>query len=215
MAGTVVRFRTTDRNPLTEHEAATQTAVALMLAELTDCDFGGIWDPTFQYRGRVFFVPEEALVVDEAAQLGIASPDDLFGGVVPYRFAKTKAVTHALVAPDATRPPGWCDAFTAAVAPAVLPGFTAFTREDAREAASRLLTTGEARIKKTLASGSRGQRVTKTLDAVDAVLETIADDELAECGVVIETNLHDVTTSSVGQVCVDGYASSYVGIQRE
>ena len=99
MAGTVVLFRSPDREPLTEHEAATQTAVALMLAELADCDFGGVWDQAAQYRERVLFVPDDTLVVDDAAQLGVASAEARFtGDVLLVESERDAVIPHPVIA---------------------------------------------------------------------------------------------------------------------
>jgi hypothetical protein len=215
VGGSVVLFRPPGSEPPRDHEAATQGAVARLLAEVKGCEFAGTWDGACGYAGRLFFVPADTLLTDEAARLGIASPDDLFGGVVPYRFVKTKAISHGLPGPRAARPPGWSDAFTAEVAPAVLPGFTAFTRGDARAAACRLLEDGAIRIKPPLAAGSRGQRVAPTLDDVDEALAVVTESDLADCGVVLEANLADVSTLSVGKVTVDRLTVSYVGTQAE
>jgi hypothetical protein len=186
-----------------------------MIADVKGYEFGGPWDPARVYPGHVFFVPPDTLLVEEAARLGITSADDLFGGVVPHCFVKTKAITHVLVGPRAARPAGWCDAFAVSVMPFVLRGFTAFAREDAREAAQRLFDDGAVRVKPTLASGSRGQRIALMLDEIEEALDAVTDDELAGCGIVLETNLKDVRTFSVGQVHMHGDTVSYLGAQRE
>jgi hypothetical protein len=55
-------------------------------------------------NGGVYFVPDDSLLATDAARLGINGPQDLFGGVVPWRFAMTKAITHELVDSLAKRP---------------------------------------------------------------------------------------------------------------
>ena len=73
------------------------------------------------FPGRVYFVPSDTLIgVENAARLGIAGEQDLFGGVVPYPFVATKAITHPLVGPNAYAPEGWSDAFPHQVQDAVL-----------------------------------------------------------------------------------------------
>ncbi|MBI2203760.1 MAG: DUF3182 family protein [Candidatus Rokubacteria bacterium] len=62
------------------------------------------------------------MLADEAARLGIRTAGDLFGGIVPFPFVGTKAITHALVSPQAERPTGWSEAFSARTASVVLPG---------------------------------------------------------------------------------------------
>ena len=76
------------------------------LARIKHYDFGGTYREGHSYSGHVYFVPEDTLLLDEASHLGIRGPDDLYGGVVPYPFAKTKAITHQLVDDHAERPRG-------------------------------------------------------------------------------------------------------------
>ncbi|TIR44340.1 MAG: DUF3182 family protein, partial [Mesorhizobium sp.] len=72
----------------------------------------------------LYFVPDDSLLASDAARLGINGPQDLFGGVVPWRFATTKAITHELVDDLAERPKEWSTGFGRTVAAAVLPGYT-------------------------------------------------------------------------------------------
>jgi hypothetical protein len=64
------------------------------------------------------------------------------------------------------------------------------------------------------ACGGRGQQVVSQPAELAAALEAIAPDELANDGVVLEENLAEVTTCSVGQVRVAGHVASYYGTQR-
>jgi hypothetical protein len=106
----------------------------------------------------MFFVPDDTLVREEAARLGIRSARNLFGGIVPYRFVTTKIVTHELVGSAAARPVGWSDDFSRRVRDVVLPGFSAFARDDAREAVRRLRPWGCVRAKLPRNAGARGRR---------------------------------------------------------
>jgi hypothetical protein len=98
-------------------------------------------------------------VLDEASCLGIRVTTALFGAVVPYPFVKTKAITHQLVDPSADRPEGWSSTYAEMVQDVVLPGYTAFSVDDARSAAARLLSSGPIRIKEPLAAGGAGHTV--------------------------------------------------------
>ena len=201
--------------PVGEHEIETQLAVARMLAAVKGVEFGGVWDCLRPRPCDVFIVARDTLLAAEAAVLKIESADHFFGGVVPHALAKTKAITHARVGVTATHPAEWTDAFADAVADFVLPGFTAFRLVDAREAAGRLFVNGPVRVKPTRAAGGRGQRVARTPDEMDAVLTALDPHAVAESGVVLETNLEDVVTYSIGQVTLDGRTVSYVGTQDE
>src|SRR5437868_12705723 len=83
--------------PMYAHERSSLAHVANAIAQLKHYRFAGCYRAEHQYASDVFFVPDDTLVTEEAAGLGIHSPTQLFGGVVPQPFAKTKAITHPLV----------------------------------------------------------------------------------------------------------------------
>jgi len=196
------------------HDARTRSGIAERLAALLGFSFAGEFEATSEYEGALYFVPSEALTAPRAAQLGVASERDLFGGVVSHPFAATKAITHPLLDRDAPAPPGWVNAFPQAVAASVLEGFTAFTREDVRRAVARQLVLGPARVKRASGIGGSGQCVVHAMPALDRALAEIDDADLSRVGVVVEQNLDDVTTYSVGQVRVGALVASYHGTQR-
>jgi hypothetical protein len=192
------------------HQRVTMDAVARALARLKGGDLAA---PGAAPRAaRLYLVPDETLLWARAEALGIRSADDLFGGVVPHPVLRTKAVTHDLVAPDAARPAGWPDRFVASVRDVVLPGHAAFSRADARAAAARLWPRGPVRVKPCLAAGGRGQAVVDGPEALEAFLDALPPDDLTG-GLVLETNLEDVRTLSVGQVRVDRLLVTYHGVQ--
>jgi hypothetical protein len=163
----------------------------------------------------LYFVPSETLVEIETAQrLGIHTEDDLFGGVVPSPFVGTKSITHPLIDPNAFAPSGWSHRFADCVFGVVLPGFTVFSHRDALQAAECLLQRGSVRLKPARGIGGLGQVAICQLAEVEAFLSTIDSAELACYGLVLERNLTDVTTYSVGQVRVDDLIASYHGKQR-
>lgn len=196
------------------HEASTRVEIARRLARLTGFEFGGEYDSTACWAGQPYFVPSDTLTTSVAANLGIRSADDLFGGVVPAAFMATKTITHPLVAADAAAPPGWSTQFPRLVADSVLAGYSAFAKKDALQAGRRLLEHGSVRVK--LASGiaGMGQWAADDEAALIAILEGISDDEIAQSGVVIEENLVDVITHSVGYVRVAELIATYCGTQH-
>lgn len=196
------------------HERATHAAIARRLATLKGFGFAGDHDPTRRWPGPVYFVPADTLLGTEARELGIGGEDDLFGGVVPYPFVATKVITHPLVEPEAAAPAGWSHDFGREVHEAVLRGFSVFTPEDARRAGRRLLEHGPVRVKPVRVAGGRGQAVAADGAALDALLAALDPAELARHGLVLEEDLADVTTVSVGQVRVAGLVASYHGTQR-
>ncbi len=196
------------------HETVTRAALAAQIAALGDADYLGEYDPGRRYSGRLYFVPAQTLLASEAQTLGIQSERDLFGGVVPHPFVATKTITHPLVDPHAFAPVGWSHAFGAAISKVVLQGFSVFTAADARVAAQRLLPQGKVRIKPARGIGGNGQSAIGTIAELDAVLAAMDPVELTDHGVVVEENLADVITYSVGQVRIADICLSYHGTQR-
>jgi hypothetical protein len=213
MAGIVLAYLSRLGTPMLTHEKVTLEAVARSIAQIKHYEFAGWHDTTSQYSGDIYFVPDDTLMPDEAASLGIRSPNDFFGGVVPRPFVKTKAITHQLVNASADRPSGWSCVFADRVRDVVLPGYTVFSACDARVAAKRLTPDGPIRLKRALACGSRAQVLIATADQLDAFVDAFPSDELAMAGLVLELNLRDVVTLSVGQIAVGDEMISYHGIQ--
>lgn len=213
--GVVVTFAAYQGIDQAGHEWVTCTGLAKRLAALKGFDFAGLHDPSRRNPGRTYLVPSQTIIgLDTARQLGIGSEHDLFGGIVPFPFVATKAITHGLVEPGAPAPEGWSHQFCETVRGAVLSGFSVFSLKDARRAGAGLLESGSIRLKPVRESGGRGQIVVSDPPALEAALSALDPEELARDGLVIEENLSQVTTYSVGQVRVGDHVVSYHGTQR-
>ena len=200
---------------LSHHEVERNIAVARMIAELMGWEFAGECQDKQTSTSQPYLVPHKTIVgLDKAARLGIHSVEDLYGGVVPYGYQATKSITHGLIGSGASQPAGWSRAFARATRDAVLPGYTVFSIADAHTAANSLLTHGPVRVKKALASGGQGQYVVRTIDEMVITIKNIKPYELACFGLILEQNLNDEVTQSVGQVRVNGFLASYYGTQR-
>jgi hypothetical protein len=154
------------------------------------------------------------LLLDEAQRLGIQSQSDLYGGVVPHLFVKTKSITHPLVDEGAERPDGWSFRFAEQVRNIVLPGYTVFGHRDLRIAATRMLPRAPIRVKRSAEAGGRGQTPVTTVEEVEALREQMPTEEIATYGLVLEENLHHVTTLSIGHITFDNICFTYHGRQR-
>lgn len=195
------------------HETATQRHLAREAAALLGYAYAG------DHAGGPlewpsYAVPQRTLLDDEAVALGIRSETDLLGGVVPHPFVAGKAISHGVVSREATAPPGWSYTLARDLGDAVLDGYAAFSREDARIAATRLLAHGPVRMKAAAACGGQGQVVCATLESFDAALATIDDDGFGRLGVVVERDLADAHTYSIGTTRVGASRISYFGRQR-
>lgn len=197
------------------HERATHANVAQRLGALLGLAWAGDYAPGVRYPAPRYLVPSDTLVGEaQARTLEVRSEADFFGGLVPFPFVATKAITHPLLRADARAPDGWNPAFARAVRDSVLRGFTAFDPADARAAGRQLLTAGPIRLKPVRATAGRGQVRIDDERGLDAALAMLDPAELAMCGIVLEENLEAVVTYSVGQVRVGAHVASYYGTQR-
>ena len=190
-------------------------SLARMIAELKGYEFAGEYDPKCDGTAGLYFVPHQTLIgMDFAAKLGIHTADHLFGGVVPRWFLATKAPVHGLITSDANKPAGWEAGFTSSIADHLLPGYTAFSRQDAYDAGMRLLECGPIRLKDVFAAGGKGQTVARSAAELEAALAQLTTRLSSQWAAVIELNLEDITTYSIGQIYVEGLTVSYWGTQR-
>jgi len=195
------------------HEAATREETARRLAKLIGVPYTGEYDPLERYSATPYFVPANTLTRELATRLGIRDEHDLFGAVVPSAFMATKAITHPLLDAGSRTPVGWTADFPRRVADAVLDGISVFARQDALIAGNQLLAFGPVRVKRVTGIAGLGQYVVADSAQLAPTLDLLDDDELAQFGAVIEQNLTDVTTYSVGQVRVADMVATYHGTQ--
>ena len=198
-----------------QHEPATRRWIAQRVADLLGGRYAGSYAADSAAGGRLYFVPQSTLLLDRARQLGICSERDLLGGVVPYAFVASKVISHALIDGARIVPEGWSQDRARSLEAVVLPGSSAFCREDARDAGIALLGRHAAlRIKPGAGIGGLNQSVATTAAELDAALESLDEDATGRLGVVLELNLEDVETYSVGMVSLGDLSIAYVGVQR-
>lgn len=210
---TVVAYSINPQAPL--HEVETNRALARWLARIMGCEFGGSYDPG-QHAGRdLYLLPTQTLVGGETLRrLGVTGADDLWGGYVEHDFICTKAITHGLLNKYAVAPTGWSPLFAKLSRGVVLDGISVFSLKDARPAAEHMLYAGPIRFKPIHACAGRDQRVIETLAQFDEIVAAPDAQALFSDGVVLEQNLRDVKTQSVGQSRIDGKLISYCGVQH-
>jgi len=213
--GVVLTCLCEDADNPRNHESMTRRELARRLAALKGYAFGGEYDASQTYPARRYLVPAQTVIgYDRDQALGIQDEDDIFGAVVPHAFMSVKTITHPLVHDGAHAPGAWCHGFCEQVRHAVLEGFAAFHRQDARHAGRTMLEQGPVRVKRATGVGGTGQMVVSDMRELELMLADVDDDEMERFGIVFEENLHDVTTHSVGQVRVDGLVASYCGTQH-
>src|SRR6266700_1922299 len=212
---TVVLYGSSSPKPVS-YFVQRNEAYGRWVAKLLHGQFAGNCDPQTRYEEPVYYIPARTLVmsVEEAHNLGITSPEDLMGGIVPAGYVGTKAITHGLIAEDAHRPHGWSQAFTDAVKDIVLPGFSVFSVGDALQAGIHLLKDGNVRFKPASGRSGRDQAVIVSRKDLVHHVSRMDPQELQTYGLVLERNLRDICTLSVGTLLLDGQYISYYGTQR-
>ena len=214
--GSVVFYRCHRDDSMADHDLRTKAAVAESISRLLGVEYAGQFDSRRSRLGPLYVVPSHTLTGTALPRrLGIHGRSDFFGGVVPYPFVATKAITHPLIRPGAAAPEGWVAEHAASLGDAVLPGYTAFSMADAFEAGERLLVRGAVRVKQPEGVGGAGQAVVEDRAALRAHLETLDGATLLREGLVLETNLSEVQTLSFGQVQVGEWFASYFGTQHQ
>ncbi|MBV6290314.1 DUF3182 family protein [Pseudomonas sp. MAFF 301350] len=206
----VVLLDTRQNTP--EHEHSVHLKLADGLARLLDTEV--VDAATSAQRDSLYYLPTETLIdPTRHAALGVRSIADFFGGMVQHPYMATKAISHPLPA-HAAFPLGWTDDFARQASEALLRGYTVFSREDALRAGDLLLHDGPIRLKPVRATAGRGQTVLTDIHELPALVDQLDRQELAVWGLVLEENLDDVTTFSVGQALVAGITCSYYGTQQ-
>ncbi|WMD22208.1 DUF3182 family protein [Achromobacter seleniivolatilans] len=203
------------RADASEHEIASQEALAGRLASL----LGRRFDPSYRPSRRrgeppPYFVPDRTLIgVDRAGRLGINRAADLYGGVAPHSFVAGKSITHGLIDVHAKAPAAWVRELANTLRDVVLSGYTAFTPQDAEAAGLKLLKQGAVRIKPADGIAGRGQVVARNAAELRAGLAEQSAPVMRRLGLVLEEDLKDVVTYSVGWARVGKMEIAYVGTQ--
>ncbi|ASM99689.1 DUF3182 family protein [Xanthomonas citri] len=194
------------------HERATHAWVCGEIARLLGVRNAGVAGHGVVEAGT-FHVPDDTLTTAQARGLGIQGAGDLLGGIVPHAFLATKVIGHPLICADAASTAGWDQALAISLIPATLPGYTAFSRPDALHAFEALSGGGDVRLK--LPTGVGGNDQWRIADAwqLMQMLDSLPDTYLGTHGGVLERNILQPMTHSVGELCLAGVQIAYYGTQ--
>ncbi|MCC8537154.1 DUF3182 family protein [Xanthomonas axonopodis pv. poinsettiicola] len=198
------------------HERATHAWICSEIARLSGIRDAGLASVgTVEQRGdrRTLHVPDDTLTTEQAHALGIRDADGLLGGIVPHAFVATKVIGHPLISESAARVAGWNQALATSLIPVTLVGYTVFSQADATQALARLLPEGDVRLKLPTGVGGSGQWRIADAAHLLQVLGTLPDAYLQTHGAVLERNILQPLTHSVGELCVAGIRIAYHGTQ--
>jgi hypothetical protein len=195
------------------HESAVHVVLGQKLATILGCAYLGPYDAARHTGGNYYFLPDETLVGD-VRPLGIHGPQNLFGGVAGHPFIATKAISHPLFTPARHTPEGWSTRLAEQAGQAALNGYTVFDLNDAKDAGVELLCSGPVRLKPVRGRAGRGQQVVHCIHELGDQLALQDASEVRTWGLVLEEDLHQPTTYSVGQITVAGFTVSYYGTQN-
>jgi hypothetical protein len=201
-----------------EHDKASRSELARRIARLGDArfvdhDMSGDQQLS-SGQPDTLFIPTGTIDLSTARKLGIQTESQIYGGVVPFPFVGSKVITHPAFGDAPAVPAGWRAELGWALAPHVLSGWSAFTFQAVRAAAIDMLGRTAIRLKEVEATAGLGQFVATSVKELDEAMDQLDESAMSGHGMVIEENLHDVVTYSVGTTRLFGEAISYWGTQR-
>ena len=190
------------------HNVASVEAIAERLAKLTGIRLGSTVQH-FDDAVRTFFVPTFSLIRHSHPEL---DADQFWGGCVDQEFMTTKLATHPAWTEEDALPTGWMPQFAKDLEGAALSGYSVFSHDHAAQAGAFLLDKRKIRLKDPYASGGKKQSVFQNNHELDLFLQTLSESDIAR-GMVIEEDIENSSTYSVGQVSLAGLTMSYLGRQ--
>ena len=191
------------------HTVASAEALATRLCALTDRQLLPT-QQSFDEKGETFFIPTFALAREDGNPE--MTVDRFYGGIVHRGFMATKLVTHPHWHDHDNLPEGWTGHFAACMQDCVLAGFSVFSHRHALDAATTLLKKHKVRFKNPFASGGEDQNVIDTVRSLDDFLATVSEADIAK-GLVLEEDVENSTTYSVGQIQLENHVATYLGRQ--
>src|SRR5690554_31558 len=112
MNGSVLIYSVHKNEP--EHERVCHIELGRRLSLILGRTFGGYHNGALHLsNGQPYLIATDTIIgAHQAHELGIQDETRVFGGVAPYAFMPTKAITHPLFDQDSIAPEGWSSAFS-------------------------------------------------------------------------------------------------------
>lgn len=169
---------------------------------------------TEQIDGRneaVYTVPAVTLDPSRAKSFVAKTVDDFYGTKVEYLGHVGKAILHPVFGKAV--PSFYSSKFAQVVTDYTLPGYSVFTPEAAIEA-YRQFPCRETRVKLTNESDGLGQFTVKSEMELTKILKDLDPKMIKTEGLVLEPNLRDATTISVGYIILGSLPYSFIAHQK-
>jgi hypothetical protein len=181
-------------------------AIAKILGVSTVLSGSGIADDS------CYQIPSSTITLSEAERRGVRSVDDLYGVAIGVNdIPGSKVSLHRVIG---SSPHGYSRSVANSLTERglVLPGYSVFNIESAQLAFQALHNDDySVRLKDPRQSDSGGQWVVECETDLLDVLQRLP--ELGTHGVVLESNLSDTSTLSMGSVIIDGVCYSFLARQ--
>lgn len=207
LSADLTELRTQCRNDARYHIRMSHEALSRRLADHLGLAYAG--DRERHSESGCYLVPRETLAGMSARPV---SCQHFLGGWTDIPLLASKAIMHPALAAPRYLPDGWPGQFGNAARKWALSGRTVFDPVDAVQAGRELLESGPIRLKKATGEGGHGQFVVHSGTELSEVLDGIEPEDLQN-GLVLEEDLADLITLSIGQVEIPGMVISYVGDQ--
>jgi len=158
-----------------------------------------------------YIIASKTITTANAHALGIHTPDDFYGLAIDNLHHVGKTILHPAI--NKNTPPFYQTTFSKRVQTLVLPGITCFSTEDLDSAYQQTSGNGfDLRFKVAGESDGNGQYQIENRDHLMDIIEK-EEQSLSE-GVVLEANINDPKTISVGHTKVGEKKYSFIAHQK-
>lgn len=199
-------------NPVLEYRPDSSVPVNIAaVAERISGVLGRMINNTPDTNTGTYYVPFAAVHEPLAHEVGISGEGDLYGGIVKEPQHADKAILHLLPETDTEHPSWYSTRFARNLSNVTLPGFTTFSAKDTFAAFNKMTEAGlTVRFKDPSNTGGLGQRFIGNHEELDKAIQDHGD-KITEAGAVLEVDLTDHATVTVGYVNLAGQTYTWHG----
>ncbi len=209
--GVIVEVNPNIPQPYLEYVQMRNGQIGKDIAQLCGYSFNGFISPNEMPSGDNYVVASKTLDRKSASELGIKETSDFYGLVVDSIDQAGKTVLHPAITKET--PPSYNPRFAQKVSEYVLPGYTCFSKDEAFRIYSKFGKNGFGfRFKVANESDGKGQY--KIEDNYHLLNILNREKYTLQEGFVLEANLNNPKTISVGFSEIMGQTFSFVSRQK-